>query len=464
MSRRKAREGLIAFTEYTNPDYVCADHHKLIANHLEAVERGDLNRLMIFMPPRHGKSELASRRFPAYYLGKGKNRQVIAASYNSDLANDFGRDVRNVVASYEYSLLFDTALRADSKAADRWNTNGGGAYIAAGVGTSMTGRGAHLGIIDDPIKDRQEAESETVRERLHNWYKSTFRTRLMPGGSILLIQTRWHDDDLAGRILNSPGADEWTVLELAARADGRALWPAWYPLEELERIERDIGPREWSALYQQQPQPDEGTYFQRDWFHIYRDQALPEVMNVYGTSDYAVSDGGGDYTEHSVWGIGYQGIFLLDNWHGQTTSDVWIEKKLDLIDKYKPLAWFGEAGVIKKAVEPFLLRRMRERNTHCRIEWLPSITDKPTRARAIQSRAAMREVWLPDTEAGSRALDQLLRFPAGKHDDFVDTASLLGMAIDQAHPAIVPMPELRPKRDRWDKLFENPTANSWKTV
>lgn len=399
---------------------------------MEAVERGDIDRLMIFMPPRHGKSELASKRFPAWCLGRNPRRQIIAASYNSDLASDFGRNVRNIVAAPEFGQVFSgVSLAPDSQAANRMNTNKGGTYVAAGVGTAVTGRGADIALIDDPFKDREEADSERRRELVWDWYRSTLYTRLMPGGAIVLIQTRWHEDDLAGRLLEQEG-DQWTVLELPAiNASGEALWPAWYPVPALERIRDTVGQREWSALYQQQPQPDEGTYFQRDWFKEW--ERLPP-LNLYGTSDYAVTDGGGDYTVHRVWGVDQDGIiYRVNGWRGQSTSDVWIDRKIDLIEKHKPLAWFGEAGVIQKAIEPMLRRRMVERKVFCRLEWLSSISDKPTRARGFQARAAMGKVRF---EPGADVSEYLM-FPAGKHDDDVDTASLIGRALDDMHPAIV---------------------------
>lgn len=458
----KARRGLIGFTRYTNPEYEPASHHRLIAEKLEAVERDEIDRLMIFMPPRHGKSELASRRFPARYLGLHPRRQIIAASYNSDLATDFGRDVRNIVASPEYGEVFENVgLRADSKAADRMNTNHGGVYIAAGVGTATTGRGAHLGIIDDPFKDRADADSELQREKVWNWYRSTFFTRLMPGGAIVVIQTRWHEDDLSGRLLEQDGrieeGGEWHVLELPAiDAGGGALWPEWYDIPALERIKRTVGPREWSALYMQQPQPADGTFFQREWFGEW--DKLP-ALRLYGTSDYAVTDKGGDYTVHRIWGVDSEGVlYRVDGWRGQTSSDVWIEQKLDLIQRYKPLAWFGEGGVIQKAIEPMLRRRMRERKVFCRLEWLSSITDKPTRARGFQSRAAMGMVkFEPGADLG-----EFLSFPAGKHDDEVDTASMIGRALDEAHPAVAAVTAPAKPRDRWDR--EREAAPSWKTA
>jgi predicted phage terminase large subunit-like protein len=428
-----ARRSLLRFTEYTNPLYQRAQHHEQIAAKLEAVERGEIDRLMIFMPPRHGKSELASKRFPAWCLGRKPERQIIAASYNSDLANDFGRNVRNLVAEPEFQHVFPAvSLAPDSQAANRMNTNHGGAYVAAGVGTAVTGRGAHIALIDDPFKDREEADSERRRELVWDWYRSTLYTRLMPGGSIVLIQTRWHEDDLAGRLLEQE-RDQWDVLDLPAlNAHGEALWPAWYDVPALQRIRDTIGPREWSALYQQRPQPDEGTFFQREWFKEWKQ--LP-ALRYYGTSDYAVTDGGGDFTRHRIWGVDAGGnLYRVDGWGGQTSSDVWIERQLDLIDRFKPMAWFGETGVIRRAIEPMLLRRMAERRLFCRMEWLPSISDKPTRARPFQSMAASGRVYF---EPGAD-LAEHLTFPAGTYDDDVDCSSLIGRALDQAHPALVP--------------------------
>jgi predicted phage terminase large subunit-like protein len=457
--RELARRHLVDFAQYTNPLYRPAGHHRRICDKLEAVERGEIDRLMIFMPPRHGKSELASKRFPAWCLGRDPKRQIIGASYNSDLATDFGRNVRNIVAEREFAEVFpDVALAPDSRAANRLNTNHGGAYVAAGVGTAVTGRGADIALIDDPFKDREEADSERRRDLVWDWYRSTLFTRLTPGGAIVLIQTRWHEDDLAGRLLAHDGA-QWDVLELPAiDAAGRALWPDWYDRDTLERIRRTIGPREWSALYQQRPAPDEGTYFQRGWFRSWT--ALP-ALQLYGTSDYAVSDGEGDWTVHRIWGVDATGaLYRVDGWRGRATSDVWIEQKLNLIARHKPLAWFGESGVIQKAIEPMLSRRMRERRIYCRLEWLPSLADKPTRARAFQAMAASGRVWL---EPGAD-LAEFLVFPAGRHDDDVDCASLIGRAIDQAHPAIV-RPSVKPRpRDRWDKLLKDNEEASWKTA
>ncbi len=462
LRRRRGREGLIAFTEYTFPGYRPAPHHHLIAEALERVERGECKRLMICMPPRHGKSELASRRFPSYFIGRNPAKQIIAASYNSDLAGDFGREVRNIVAEPEFSALFQVQLASDSKAANRWHTSGGGMYVAAGVGTAITGRGAHILLIDDPFKDREEADSERRRQRVWDWYTSTAYTRLMPGGAIVLINTRWHEDDLSGRLLaqQEHGGDQWEVLSLPAIDErGHALWEADYPLTRLLEIKAVLPERDWNALYQQNPTPDDGTYFRRDWFKTW--DRLPEALNLYGTSDYAVTADGGDWTVHRVWGVDERGdIYRVAGWRGQTSSDEWIERKIDLMLKYRPLAWFGEAGVIQKSIEPMLTRRMRERNCYSRLEWLPSISDKPTRARGIQARLSMGGVWFePNAE-----IDEFLKFPGGAHDDEVDVAGMIGRALDEAHPAVVPIRSPSSPQDSWDDAFNDSDSDeeSWK--
>ncbi|QFY77512.1 hypothetical protein DUD43_07335 [Alcaligenes faecalis] len=462
LRRRRGREGLIAFTEYTFPGYRPAPHHHLIAEALERVERGECKRLMICMPPRHGKSELASRRFPSYFIGRNPAKQIIAASYNGDLAGDFGREVRNIVAEPEFNALFQVQLASDSKAANRWHTSGGGMYVAAGVGTAITGRGAHILLIDDPFKDREEADSERRRQRVWDWYTSTAYTRLMPGGAIVLINTRWHEDDLSGRLLaqQEHGGDQWEVLSLPAIDErGHALWEADYPLTRLLEIKAVLPERDWNALYQQNPTPDDGTYFRRDWFKTW--DRLPAALNLYGTSDYAVTADGGDWTVHRVWGVDERGdIYRVAGWRGQTASDEWIERKIDLMLKYRPLAWFGEAGVIQKSIEPMLTRRMRERNCYSRLEWLPSISDKPTRARGIQARLSMGGVWFePNAE-----IDEFLKFPGGAHDDEVDVAGMIGRALDEAHPAVVPVRRSSSRQDSWDDAFNDSDSDeeSWK--
>ncbi|MSS73940.1 MAG: hypothetical protein EXS64_21015 [Candidatus Latescibacteria bacterium] len=458
--RQQTRRSLTDFTRYTHPGYEPAPHHRLIAERLEAVAEGRITRLMLFLPPRHGKSELASRRFPAWYLGQYPGRQIICASYGSELAADFGREVRNLVASPEYGRLFDVQLRPDSKAADRWNTAQGGVYVAAGIGAAITGRGAHVALIDDPLKNREEADSATIRDRAWEWYRSTLYTRLMPGGAIVLIQTRWHEDDLAGRLLEAQrqGGDRWEIVSLPALAEeddplgrqpGEALWPQWYPAPVLEQTRAVIGPREWSALYQQRPQADTGEYFKREWVRWYDER--PAHMRIYGASDYAVTANGGDYTVHIVAGITpNDDLCILDLWRKRASSDVWVEAFLDLVERWKPVKWAEESGQIEKSLGPFILKRAQERRVYCNREQFTSTSDKPTRARAFQARMAMGKVYFPRSAPWSAdLLDELVRFPTGAHDDQVDALSLFGRMLDEMYRGAVP------HREKRTMVFEN---------
>jgi predicted phage terminase large subunit-like protein len=256
------------------------------------------------------------------------------------------------------------------------------------------------------------------------------------------------------------GGDKWVKVNLPAIKDGQALWPERYNVDALKRIKAAIGPRDFEALYQQNPTPDDGTFFLRDWFKRHTDP--PAKGHVYITSDYAVTEDGGDFTAHLVWSYHEDTLTLIDGWTGQTSADVWIEELLRLVKQHRPLCYFGEAGVIVKAVKPMLTRRMNELRVFARTEWIPSISDKPTRARAFQARAAMGKVSLPKTDLGEKVLNQLLSFPAGKHDDLVDTCALMGMVIDMAHPGFTPgapEPLTRPRDYR-----PPPKADNWRVL
>jgi hypothetical protein len=326
--RDLAKQILIAFTEWTFQRYRPAPPHRLIAEQLERVERGEVDRLMLLVPPRHGKSELASRRFPAFYLGKHPERQFISASASGPLAEDFGREVRNIVASEEYVQLFDTRLAEDSQARGRWNTKQGGSYYAVGIGGALMGRGAHVALIDDPFANMADARSEAGRKAVWDWYTGTLYNRLEDGGAIVLINHRMHEDDLSGMLLaqQAAGGDAWEVVRMPAIEDGGALWPEKYPVPALERIKRNIKATDWSALYQQNPTPDEGTYFLDEWFRPYVEAPDPKTLSVYGGSDYAVTADGGDYTVHAVIGVDPEDrMYLLDIWRKQAASNEWVE-------------------------------------------------------------------------------------------------------------------------------------------
>jgi predicted phage terminase large subunit-like protein len=416
-----------------------APHHHLLIEHLEAVERGDIERLMVIFPPGAGKSTYASVLFPAWFMGRHPELNVIAASHTHDLAELFGRRVRNIYGSAEHRAVFGVGLQADSKAADHWITEKGGEYYAVGIGGAVTGRRATgVAIVDDPVKGREDADSDRMRERAWEWYINDFRTRLTKSAKEVMITTRWSEDDLAGRVLlYEPKA--WTILHLKmeagaddplGRKPGERLWPEWFTPEMVADAKRDT--RVWNALYQGEPTGEDGDYFKKAWFNILGPEDHPGTLTYYGASDYAVSEGRGDWTEHGIFGIDHQANYhIVDWWRGQTTPDEWIDAQCSLINQYKPACWFGEKGVIKLAVEASLRNRMEERHAWCRLEWLPSMHEKTARARPFQRIAASGKVYVPYL-AGWKAdvLGQLLRFPAGMHDDVVDVCSLIGRGLE----------------------------------
>ena len=450
---------LIPYACYQWPSYTDAAHHRLIAEHLEAVERGDITRLMITMPPRHGKSMLASEFFPAWYIGRNPDHYVVTATYAQELADDFGRKVKNQIEDDAFKAIFPgVGLADDSKSAKRFHVEGKlggyehattqrGAFYAVGVGGPLTGRGAHLLLIDDPVKNREEADSEVMRKKTRDWYTSTAYTRLMPGGRVVVIQTRWHEDDLSGWLLRDHEHEGWVVLNLPAiNDDGEALWPEQYPVDALERIQRALPPRDWSALYQQRPAPDTGDYFKREW--IVEMPTLPhrDNMQIFGASDYAVTADGGDYTVHVVMGIDHTGrLWLLDMWRKQAASDEWVESFCALVRKWKPIGWAEETGQIKSGVGPFLIKRMLETESYVAREKFPTRGDKAVRAQSIRGRIAMGGLhvpagapWLPDL------VSEMMSFPVGSHDDQVDALGLAGQLIAKMDLGKVPEAE-RPK-------------------
>ncbi len=410
---------------------------------LEAVERGETARLMVLMPPGSAKSTYTSILFPPWFMGRNPSMSVLGVSNTTDLAERFSRRVRNIVSLPSFNRVFpEDGLSGDSAAAGNWETLKGGEFFAAGMGSAIAGRRADLGLIDDPIKTRQEADSDRVRQTQWDWYINDFLTRLKPGARQILIQTRWHEDDLGGRILERE-AHKWKVIKIPMLAGpqdplgrnlGDRLWPEWFTEEMIQTARADT--RSWNALYQQEPVPDEGDYFKKENFSEYT--VPPEDLRIYAASDFAVTDGAGDFTEHGIFGVDTNGnIYVLDWWRGQAASDVWIEAMCDLIRVHKPIVWFGEAGPIRRAIEPFLMRRMNERNAGCRIEWLPSIQDKEIRARAIQALSSIKAIMFPKVGASWKPEieKQLLQFPSGKYDDAVDVFSLLGRGMEHIVPA-----------------------------
>jgi predicted phage terminase large subunit-like protein len=321
------------------------------------------------------------------------------------------------------------------------------------VGGGITGFGANIFIIDDPVKGHEDAESPVIRETAWQWYigdvYSRLETHLASGqrAAVAVIQTRWNDDDLAGRILDESN-EQWTVLDLPAiDGAGNALWPEKYTITELQHIQQTIGARNWNALYQQRPVPDEGEFFKQEWFQHY-DRA-PGNIRTYAASDYAVTADGGDYTCHLVVGLDEGGdIYVLDLWRAQSEPDAWIEVQLDLVKLWEPLFWAVEKGQIAKAIGPFLRKRMSERGRWQAFQEFTSATDKPTRARSFQARMASGRVHFPKQAPWlGELMNEMLRFPHGRHDDQVDTLSLIGRMLDSLISARAPEQKVDPYAD-----------------
>lgn len=428
---------------------------------------------MVFMPPGSAKSTYSSILFPAWYLSQENAGNVIAASHSTELAERFGRKVRGLVT--ENGLRLGYGLSADSQAAGRWGTTTGKEYFAAGVGVGIAGFRSKLSIIDDPFRSRQDADSKLIRDRVWDWYNDDLDTRLVPGGSVVLVMTRWHEDDLAGRLINrmNSGGEHFEILSLPAiagandalgRKAGEWLWEGDYGYaERLREKKENTDPRSWSALYQQEPMPDTGDYFKREWL-IPVDSLPPrESVRVYGGSDYAVTADGGDFTVHAVLGVDYDGNpWLLDLWRKQASSDEWVESWCDLVLKWKPMGWAEEQGQIKAGVGPFLERRARERKAYTVREQFPTRGDKAVRAQSFRGLIATRGLRIPAHAAWRAEFEsELMRFPAGVHDDQVDAVGLIGQLLDRVLAPMRPTEEKK-RPDSGYRSTSTKASPSWR--
>jgi predicted phage terminase large subunit-like protein len=451
----KARTDLAIYASLMWPPFELARHHKLLVEELERVERGEVDRLMIFMPPRHGKSLLASTLFPAWYLGRSPGRSIIASSYGQELASDFGRRTRNFVADPMHRAIFPECVIADdSSAVHRFNLSAGGAYYAVGAGGPITGRGANLLLIDDPIKGREQAYSAAERRSLQQWYESVAYTRLQPAGAIVLIQTRWHQDDLAGWLLREHASENWRVISLPAiaepgdllgRAEGSALWPAKFPLPVLERIREAIGSTAWIAQYQQRPAPEEGAIFRRDWFLSYPATKPPECSQRIISLDTAFKTGeSNDFSVIQVWGQTKTGYALLSQWRERAEFGDLTRKAVALGEQCSP-----QYVLIEDAASGQSLIQMMRSETRLPILPVKALGDKVSRAHAVSPLVESGRVFIPDSASWLRDfLDEVTSFPAAPHDDQVDamTQALGYMREHQYEPyRYSGLPRLEPR-------------------
>lgn len=475
-ARELSRRKLVAYILRTVPKYKAGWFHREVCEKLEQFLQDVIDekspRLMIQVPPRHGKSEIASRRFPSWALGKYPWLEFIQCSYASSLAEGFSMDVRDQLEDPEYRVLFPkTFVNKQKRNVTGWKTTKNGGFLPAGVGGPITGKGAHILIIDDPVKNAEEADSEITREAHDKWYKSTAYTRLSPGGGVLIIQTRWHDDDLSGRLekyAEMGEGDEFEIIRYPAEATenerfrktGEALHKERYDEKALANIKRSVGPRVWNALYQQTPTPDEGEYFNRGMFRFYgQDVERPpnDELVFYTAWDLAIGQKQqNDYTVGVTVGVDRDGdLWLVDMRRGRFDAHEICEEICDNYERYNSVMVGIEKGQISMTLGPVLEDMIAERGLHTMyIEELKAgRKDKPARARSIQALLRRGRVWFPLESTAvwvNELIFELLRFPYGANDDIVDSLAWIGIMVAHETGPRDPQP---PKKKSWrDKL------------
>jgi len=443
-----------------------APHHLILCTTLQLVIQRTIRRAMVFMPPGGAKSTYCSVYAPSFAVGRAPGIALIAGSHTMGLARSFGRKVRNNVRDPRYQEVFPTILDPSARASHDWHTQQitpedrrQSSYLAAGVGVGIAGKRADIAFIDDPFKSRKDADSQARRDEVWNWYLGDVRARLRPSGAIVIVNTRWHEDDLCGRILPEGYSGEsgwirardgewWFVVSIPALAEkaddilerrpGESYWPNYYTRAALEQERISQPARNWSALYQQRPSPEEGDYYRREWFQWY-DQ-LPANVHKFGASDYAVTQDGGDWTVHVVGAVAgprmMEELYICDYWTDQTSSEKWIEEFIRLTLKHKPLDWGEEHGQISKSLGPMIdLEQTRARAWTNRKQFSVA-GDKGQRGQAFRALCAQRRVYLPKHEPWAHALvDRLLRFGATARDDDHDACGILGRMVYEMHGA-----------------------------
>jgi predicted phage terminase large subunit-like protein len=436
---KRASDSFLEYVKFVWPGFIAGRHHKIVAEKLEAVANGTLKRLIINMPPRHTKSEFASFLFPSWFIGRVPTKKIMQATHTADLSIRFGRKVRNLMDGDDYHKVFpDVKLRADSKAAYRWETDDGGEYYAAGVGGSIAGRGADLFIVDDPHSE-QDALSPTALDNAWEWYMSGPRQRLQPGGAIVIVMTRWGDADLTARLLKQqatdPKADQWDVVEFPAIFDsGEPLWPEYWKLEELEKIKASISLSKWMAQYMQRPTSDASSLIKRDWWKVWEKKDIPRLQYVIQSYDTAfLKTRTADFSAIQTWGVFYPtedsapNAILLDAKKGRWEFP---DLKRVALEEYK--YWEPETVLIEaKASGTPLTQELRHMGIPV-INFTPSRgNDKHSRVNSISPLFESGLIWRPDASWAEEVVEELASFPFGEHDDHVDCASQALMRFRQ---------------------------------
>lgn len=491
----QARDDLIKFTCFTDPHpedpnditrsaYEPAPFHREVAKVLEAVVRGEITQLIFCMPPRHGKTRLATQSLAAWYSGKFPHHDVICAMSTDDLATDIGGNVRALSQRPQFKQVFpDYKLRRGGTAKDNIQTEKGGRLIFAGRGGQINGRGAHLLLVDDLYKDATEAQSETIRNQAWDWFVKVALFRRMGKKLTVLTMTRWHSDDIIGRLTDpeNPNYDEreaaqWKIIRLPGiaeeddppesrigRAPGEALWPERYSAEYLLGSQRR-DPLGFASLVQQRPTVADGVHFRRENFRFYKKRDLPENLRIYCASDHALGlKQTHDYTVMIKVGVDQDNnMYLLEGFRSRVPANQAVEAMLAMAGgKNKPILWWAGRDHITKSIGPFLHKRMAETGTYINLREVTPIGDKVQRAQSIIARVAMGKVFFPDdTLWATKFIDEMLAFPNGNHDDVPDTMALLGLGM-QSQFAAAPISVKKEVQPAFGTLAWVKLADKW---
>jgi len=433
--REEGQEDFMKFVTTMWPGFIHGRHHALMARKFEQIANGEIKRLIINMPPRHTKSEFASFMLPAWFLGRFPGKKIIQCSNTAELAVGFGRKVRNLVDSEVYAKIFpNVALRSDSKAAGRWSTNANGEYFAIGVGGTVTGKGADLLIIDDPHSEQEAALAAgdpTVYDKVFEWYTSGPRQRLQPGGSIVVVMTRWAKRDLTGRILQSMvdrDGDEWEIIELPAILPSeKPLWPEFWSFDELSKLRIELPLSKWQAQYQQDPTSEEGALVKREWWQEWENETPPYCQFIIQSWDTAFTKNErSDYSACTTWGVFYKDenendphIILLDAFKERMEFPELKARALEYYQEWQPDAFIIEAKA-SGAPLVFELRRMGIPVQ----EFTPTRgNDKISRLNSVTDLFASGKVWAPRKRWAEEVIEEMAAFPNSDHDDLVDSST-----------------------------------------
>ena len=435
--QEKVHKDFLAFVRHVWPEFIEGKHHKKISEKFNKLAKGEIKRLIINMPPRHTKSEFASYLLPSWMVGRKPDLKIIQTTHTTELAIRFGRKAKLLIDSPEYQQVFKTRLREDSQAAGKWETEQGGEYYAAGVGSAITGRGADLLIIDDPHSE-QDALNVQALERAYEWYTSGPRQRLQPGGAIVVVMTRWNMKDLTGMLLKSQKelkSDKWEIIEFPAiMPSGKPVWPQYWKLDELESVKASLSVGKWNAQWMQNPTAEEGSLIKREWWQVWDKGYIPPLQHIIQSYDTAyLKKETSDYSAITTWGVFYPdddspaNLILLDAFKDRLEFP---ELKKEAWDQYR--YWNPETVIVEaKASGMPLTYELRKMGIPV-INYTPSKgQDKHARVNAVAPLFEAGVIWAPDEKFAEEVIEECASFPYGDHDDLVDSTTQAIMRFRQ---------------------------------